>query len=51
LQIFVGGFNAIEQAVEAYIANGHRLIAVLEEAERQVPTQLLRKLLILFEEE
>lgn len=44
------GFNAIEQAVEAHVANGHRLIAVLEEAERQVLTQLLRRLLISFEE-
>jgi hypothetical protein len=50
LQIFVGGFNTIEQAVEAHVTNGHRLIAALEEEERKVLTQLLRKLLISFEE-
>jgi DNA-binding MarR family transcriptional regulator len=44
------GFNKIEQAVEAHVANGHRLIAALEEEERKVLTQLLRKLLISFEE-
>ena len=50
VQLTDKGFNAIEKAVEAHVANGHRLIAVLEEAERQVLTQLLRKLLISFEE-
>jgi hypothetical protein len=44
------GFNTIEQAVEAHVTNGHRLIAALEEEERKVLTQLLRKLLISFEE-
>lgn len=43
------GFNAIEQAVEAHVANGHCLIAVLEEEERKLLTQLLRKLLISLE--
>ena len=50
IQLTDKGFNAIEQAVEAHVANGHRLIAVLEEEERKVLTQLLRKLLISFEE-
>jgi DNA-binding MarR family transcriptional regulator len=50
VQLTDKGFNAIEQAVEAHVANGHRLIAALEEAERKVLTQLLRKLLISFEE-
>jgi DNA-binding MarR family transcriptional regulator len=50
VQLTDKGFNAIEQAVEAHVANGHRLIAVLEEEERKVLTQLLRKLLISFEE-
>jgi DNA-binding MarR family transcriptional regulator len=50
VQLTDKGFNAIEQAIEAHVANGHRLIAVLEEAERKVLTQLLRKLLISFEE-
>ena len=44
------GFNAIEKAVEAHVANGHGLIAVLEEEERKLLTRLLRKLLISFEE-
>jgi DNA-binding MarR family transcriptional regulator len=50
VQLTDKGFNAIEKAVEAHVANGHRLIAVLEEEERKVLTQLLRKLLISFEE-
>ncbi|GAB4386341.1 MAG: MarR family transcriptional regulator [Elainellaceae cyanobacterium] len=44
------GFNLIEQAVAAHVANEHRLLNVLEEAERQALVQLLRKLLISFEE-
>ena len=40
----------IEQAVEAHVTNGHRLIAALEEEERKVLTQLLCKLLISLEE-
>jgi DNA-binding MarR family transcriptional regulator len=50
VQLTDKGFNAIEQAVEAHVANGHRLIAALEEEERKVLTQLLRKLLISFDE-
>jgi DNA-binding MarR family transcriptional regulator len=50
VQLTDRGFNTIEQAVEAHVANGHRLIAALEEGERKVLTQLLRKLLISFEE-
>jgi DNA-binding MarR family transcriptional regulator len=50
IQLTDKGFNVIKKAVEAHVANGHRLIAVLEEEERKVLTQLLRKLLISLEE-
>lgn len=50
IQLTNKGFNVIEEAVEAHVANEHRLLAVLEEAERKVLAQLLRKLLISFEE-
>jgi len=43
------GFNLIEKAVEAHIANEHNLLSVLDEAERKKLTQLLSKLLISFE--
>ncbi len=39
-----------EKAVEAHVVNEHRLLSVLEEAERKILAQLLRKLLISFEE-
>jgi DNA-binding MarR family transcriptional regulator len=50
IQLTDKGFNTIEQAVEAHVANGHRFLIVLDEAERKVLAQLLRKLLISFEE-
>ncbi len=50
VQLTDKGFNVIEKAVEAHVANGHRLLTVLEEAEREVLAQLLRKLLISFEQ-
>jgi DNA-binding MarR family transcriptional regulator len=50
VQLTDKGFNTIEQAVEAHVANGHRLLIVLDEAERKVLAQLLRKLLISFKE-
>lgn len=50
IQLTSKGFNTIEKAVEAHVANGHRLLLVLEEAEREVLAQLLSKLLISFEE-
>lgn len=50
IQLTDKGFNAIEKAVEAHVANEHRLLSALNEAERQVLAQLLRKLLISFEE-
>lgn len=50
IQLTDKGFTVIEKAVEAHVANEHRLLAVLEEAERKALAQLLRKLLISFEE-
>jgi DNA-binding MarR family transcriptional regulator len=50
IQLTDRGFNTIEKAVEAHVANGHRLLSVLEEAERKILAQLLHKLLISFEE-
>ena len=50
IQLTNKGFNVIEKAVEAHVANMHRLLSGLEEAERKVLVQLLRKLLISFEE-
>lgn len=44
------GFDVIEKAVEAHVINEHRILSVLEESERQALTQLLRKLLLSFEE-
>ncbi|MBD1925437.1 MarR family transcriptional regulator [Trichocoleus sp. FACHB-90] len=50
VQLTDKGFNVIEKAIEAHVANGHRLLTVLEKTEREVLAQLLRKLLISFEE-
>lgn len=50
IQLTDRGFNTIEKAVEAHVANGHRLLSVLDEAERKILAQLLHKLLISFEE-
>jgi DNA-binding MarR family transcriptional regulator len=44
------GFDLIEQAVEAHVANEHRILSVLAETEREALIQLLRKLLVSFEE-
>lgn len=43
------GFNLIEQAVEAHVENGHRLLSVLDESELQTLNSLLRKLLVSWE--
>jgi DNA-binding MarR family transcriptional regulator len=50
IQLTDEGFNVIEKAVEAHVANGHRLLIALEEAERKILAQLLRKLLVPLEE-
>jgi DNA-binding MarR family transcriptional regulator len=44
------GFGTIEKAVEAHVANEHHILSVLDVSEREVLIQLLRKLLVAFEE-
>jgi DNA-binding MarR family transcriptional regulator len=44
------GFDLIEKAVEAHVINEHRILNSLKVGEREVLTQLLRKLLASFEE-
>ena len=44
------GLDTIEKAVEAHVVNEHRLLSVLEPLECETLTQLLRKLLVSFEE-
>lgn len=50
IQLTDKGFEVIEEAVTAHVANEHRLLNGLEEAERRSLAQLLRKLLMSFEE-
>ncbi|MGA7936851.1 MAG: MarR family transcriptional regulator [Kovacikia sp.] len=50
IQLTNKGFNLIEKAVEAHVANLHRLLIGLDVAERKVLDPLLHKLLISFEE-
>lgn len=50
IQLTPKGFTLIEEAVEAHVANMHHLLTGLEAAEREALAQLLRKLLIAFEE-
>ncbi|MBC1223776.1 MarR family transcriptional regulator [Nostoc sp. UCD121] len=45
------GFNLIEKAVEAHVANEHRILSVLQPSERELLVVLLRKLLNSFEGE
>lgn len=45
------GFNLIEKAVEAHVANEHRILSVLKQSERELLIVLLRKLLTSFEGE
>jgi DNA-binding MarR family transcriptional regulator len=44
------GLSLIEEAIEAHVFNAHHILAALEESERKMLAQLLRKLLISFEE-
>jgi DNA-binding MarR family transcriptional regulator len=44
------GFDVIEKAVEDHVVNEHHILSVLDVTEREVLTQLLRKLLVSFEE-
>ncbi len=44
------GFDMIEKAVEAHVVNEHGALSALEGSERKALAQLLRKLLVSFEE-
>jgi len=44
------GFEHIEKAVEAHVANEHKILSTLKKSEREALTHLLRKLLLSFEE-
>jgi len=50
IQLTHKGFDVIEKAIAVHVANEHRLLSTLEEAERDALAQLLRKLLMSFEE-
>ncbi|BAZ48687.1 transcriptional regulator, MarR family protein [Nostoc sp. NIES-4103] len=50
IQLTDKGFNVIEKAVEAHVRNEHRILSVLEESEHKTLADLLRKLLVSFEE-
>lgn len=43
------GFDRIEKAVEAHVANEHQILSVLKPSEREALTVLLRKLLLSLE--
>jgi DNA-binding MarR family transcriptional regulator len=45
------GFDRIERAVEAHVANEHRILSGLKQSEREALSVLLRKLLLSFEAE
>ena len=49
IQLTKKGFSVIDKAFEAHVANGHHLVADLEETDRDALAQLLRKLLTAFE--
>lgn len=50
IQLTHKGFNVIEKATEAHVANGHRLLNTLKKKEREVLAELLHQLLMSFEE-
>ena len=50
IELTENGFNVIEKAVKAHVANEHRILNVLTESERESLAELLRKLLGSFEE-
>ncbi len=49
IQLTDKGFSLIEAAVEAHVANEHRILSVLEKSELEDLTRLLRKLLVSLE--
>ncbi len=44
------GFNLIDHAVTAHVANEHRILDALDASEKETLSQLLRKLILSFEE-
>lgn len=50
IQLTDKGFALIEKALEAHVENEHRILSNLDESEREALAQLLRKLLIPFED-
>jgi DNA-binding MarR family transcriptional regulator len=44
------GLKVIDKAVETHVVNEHRVLSVLEASEREALTELLRKLLVSFEQ-
>ena len=50
IQLTDKGFSLIEAAVEAHVANEHRILSALEKSELEDLSQLLRKLLVSLEE-
>ncbi|MGB7412962.1 MAG: MarR family transcriptional regulator [Thermosynechococcaceae cyanobacterium] len=44
------GFSVIEKAVEAHVANGEKILSVLEQPDHDALAELLRKLLVSFED-
>jgi DNA-binding MarR family transcriptional regulator len=50
IQLTDQGFSVIEKAVEAHVLNEHHVLSGLEATEREALAQLLRKLLVSFEE-
>jgi len=50
IQLTDPGFQRIEQAVEAHLSNEHQILGPLDASEREVLIQLLRKLLVSFEQ-
>ena len=49
IQLTDKGFSLIEAAVEAHVANEHRILSALEKSELEDLSQLLRKLLVSLE--
>lgn len=49
IQLTDRGFDVIEKAVAAHVANEHHALRALEQSEREALASLLRKLLISFE--
>ena len=49
IQLTPQGLDVIDKAVEAHVANEHRILSALDDSERERLAQLLRQLLVSFE--